>query len=354
MNRSRSILLAAILVSVAAVVPPSLAPHRGGSASGEREHLRVPMSVGLEDDADARDEMEFLMQRDPRTNAIPRDIRRRELGLARTLIDRRAQPFRPGRNDADQVQALDWVERGPKNIGGRTRALAVDVANPTILIAGSVGGGIWRSLNDGASWSPRTAPGQIHNTTCIAQDKRAGKTKTWYVGTGELRGSTTNQTRWGALYLGDGIFKSTDNGATWSLLPSTSSATPQTTDPFDYVNNVATNPANLVQDEVLAATYRGIYRSVDGGGTWTQVVASDSGYADVASPSVGVMYATTRIGTAGRLWRSTNGTTWAQIQPPGLASSPTRTVLALAPSNPGIAYAFVFSPFAGTANGHQF
>src|SRR5262245_37047980 len=155
MNRSRSILLAAILVSVAAMVPP--APRRGEVASGERERRRVPMSLGMEDDADARDEMEFLMQRDPRANAIPRDIRRRELGLARTLIGRRAQPFRPGRNGVDQVQALDWVERGPKNIGGRTRALAGAVANPTILIAGSVGGGIWRSLNHGASWSPPPA-----------------------------------------------------------------------------------------------------------------------------------------------------------------------------------------------------
>src|SRR4029077_1108515 len=116
---------------------------------------------------------------------------------------RRAGAFRLGPNQATQVQSLVWTERGPNNVGGRTRAFAVDVANPATLFAGSVAGGIWRSTNDGASWSLRTSPGQIHGTTCIAQDRRAGKTATWYVGTGELRGSTTNATRWGSLYLGD-------------------------------------------------------------------------------------------------------------------------------------------------------
>src|SRR5262249_43030191 len=161
-----------------------------------------------------------------------------------------------------------------------------------------------------ATWSLRTSPGQLHGTTCIAQDRRAGKTSTWYVGTGEIRGSTTNATRWGSLYLGDGIFKSTDGGSSWMLLPLTSTGTPQTTAQFDYVINVATNPANAAQDEVLAATYRGIYRSADGGGSWALVMASDSGWTDVAITSGGAMYAITRTGSLIRVWRSTNGTAW--------------------------------------------
>jgi hypothetical protein len=352
MNRSRSILLVIVLMSMAAMMPSPARRVARAPDEGRRERPRL--SMGTEDDADAQAEMEFLSQRDPRTNSIPRDIRRQELAFARTLVDRRARPFKAGPYGADQIQALDWVERGPSNIGGRTRAFAIDVAHPTTLIAGSVGGGIWRSLNDGVSWSPRTAPGQIHNTTCIAQDKRPGHTNTWYVGTGEVRGSTTNATRWGALYLGDGMFKSTNNGSTWALLPSTSSGTPQTADPFDYINNVATNPANLAQDEVLAATYKGIYRSIDGGGSWTQVIASDSGYTDVEITPTGVMYATTRTLSSSRIWRSTDGTSWAQIQPGGYLAPAVRAVVGLAPSNPNIAYVFAYGAGATSMNGQQF
>jgi hypothetical protein len=312
------------------------------------------MSVGTEDNPDAQAEMEFMIQRDPRTNAIPRDIRSREMQFARALPTRGAGPFRFGPDQATTLQPLVWTERGPNNVGGRTRALAIDVSNPTTVLAGSVAGGIWRSTNDGASWSLRTSPGQIHTTTCIAQDRRAGKTSTWYVGTGELRGSTTNATRWGSLYLGDGVFKSTDGGSSWTLLPSTSSGTPQTVDPFDYVNSVATNPANLAQDEVLAATYRGIYRSADGGGSWAQVIASDSGYTDVAITSGGAMYAVTRTGSLIRVWRSTSGTAWNIITPATFPTAATRIVIGLAPSNPNVVYFFAYGTNGTSTNGHQF
>src|SRR5215510_1306663 len=183
MNRSGQLLASAIVIAIVAIVLPALdtrAPRRAPDESSQR---LPPLAIGDEDDPDAQAELDFLMYRDPRANTIPRDIRRRELGFARSLIDRRARPFRADRYGADQIQALDWVERGPRNVGGRTRAFAVDLANPSVLLAASVGGGIWRSLNDGASWSPRTSPGQLHNTTCIAQDRRVGHTTTWYVGT---------------------------------------------------------------------------------------------------------------------------------------------------------------------------
>jgi hypothetical protein len=354
MNRAGPILASAILVAIVAFLLPTPGPRTPAKARAESSRPLPPLSIGDEDDPDAQAEMEFQMSRDPRANAIPRDIRRRELRFARTLIDRRARPFRADPYGADQIQAPDWVERGPRNVGGRTRAFAVDVANPSMLLAGSVAGGIWRSLNDGASWSPRTSPGQIHSTTCIAQDRRAGHTTTWYVGSGEIRGSTTNATRWGALYLGDGVFKSTDNGLTWALLPATSSGTPQTTDPFDYVNSIATNPANAIQDEVLAATYRGIYRSIDGGGSWSLVVASDSGYTDVAVTSSGAMYAITRTGSLIRVSRSTNGTSWTVIQPASFPTAANRIVIGLAPSNTQVAYFFAQGVNGPSVGGHQF
>src|SRR5262249_31105801 len=159
---------------------------------------------------------------------------------------------------------------------------------------------------------------------------------------------------WGSLYLGDGIFKSTDGGSSWTLLPSTSTGTPQTTDPFDYVVNVATNPANAGQDEVLAATYRGVYRSADGGGSWTLVVAPDSGWTVVAIPTGGAMYAIPRTGSLIRVSRSANGTTWNLIQPASFPTAATRIVIGLAPSNPQVAYFFAYGVNAPSVNGHQF
>src|SRR5262245_19437834 len=348
------ILAAAILASLVAMIPASLEPRPGAPAPDDDRRRLPPMSLGTEDDPDAQAELEFLMLRDPRTNTIPRDIRSRELRFARALPARQAGAFRLGASRATELEPLVWTERGPNNVGGRTRVFAVDVGNPTTLIAGSVAGGIWRSTDDGVSWSLRTAPAQIHSTTCIAQDRRNGKTGTWYVGTGEIRGSTTNATRWGSLYLGDGIFKSTDGGLSWTLLPSTSSGTPQVTDPFDYVVNVATNPANAGQDEVLAATYRGVYRSADGGGSWTLVVASDSGWTDVAITTGGAMYAITRTGSLIRVSRSANGTTWNLIQPASFPTAATRIVIGLAPSNPQVAYFFAYGVNAPSVNGHQF
>jgi hypothetical protein len=346
MNRSRVRLAIAMVVGLLALAPllavrREAGPRVARSAAGPSRNAPIPLATGLEDDADAQAEMEFMMLRDPLTNTIPRGIHRREIQFARTLPDRRAALLRGRPDRAAAAQALVWTERGPNNVGGRTRAFAIDVTNPSVLVAGAVGGGIWRSTDDGASWSLRTAPGQIHSATCVAQDVRSGKTGTWYVGSGEIRGSTTNATRWGSLYLGDGIFKSSDGGVSWTLLPSTSTATPQTVDPFDYVVDVATNPANLVQDEVLAATYKGIYRSLDGGGSWTSVIASDSGFTDIAISPTGVMYASTRTGSAIKVWRSTNGTTWTLIQPATFPTTANRVVIAFAPSSPSVVYFFV-------------
>lgn len=308
---------------------------------------------GADDDPAARAEMELLMLRDPASGRIPPGIRRRELALARTLPLRATR----GRSEGDRASraaAITWTERGPRNVGGRTRAFAVDVASPGVLIAGSVAGGLWRSTDDGASWSLRTAPGQLHGITCLAQDRRPGRTHVWYAGTGEIRGSTTNDTRWGSLYRGDGIFKSVDGGLSWSLLPATVSGTPQVSDAFDFVVDLATNPANLAQDEVLAATHTGIRRSLDGGASWTTVLASDSGYTDVAVTPAGVMYAHTRSGGVARIWRSTNGASWTAIQPAGFPTVANRVAIGLAPSNPNLAYVFVQgannSPHVG---GHQ-
>lgn len=338
--------LVALIATLAA--PPWRLPHQARDGEASR---RIPLEIG--DDPGAQAEMEFLMLRDPRTGEIPASIRRREALFARALPVRDARGRSEG-DRANRTQSLTWTERGPNNVGGRTRVFAVDVANPATLIAGSVAGGLWKSLDDGATWTIRTAPAQLHGMTCIAQDVRPGATQVWYAGTGEIRGSTTNDTRWGSLYRGDGIFKSTDNGDSWTLLPSTTSGTPQVSDEFDFVVNLATNPANLVNDEVLAATHLGIQRSLDGGGSWNTVLPSDSGFTDVAITAAGVRYASTRGVTGIAVWRSTDGVNWTSIEPAAFPSFAGRVVIGLSRSQPSTVYFFVQGANNGPAvNGHQ-
>ncbi|MBI5463851.1 MAG: hypothetical protein HY966_02705, partial [Ignavibacteriales bacterium] len=301
------------------------------------------------EDAEARERYEWTRLHDPATGLIPPDIRRKELEFAKTLPVK-DRYIELGKSAA--TQALTWTKRGPYNVGGRTRAFAIDASNTNTLLAGGVSGGMWRSIDGGTSWSKTTVASSLHSVSCLAQDTRTGKTGTWYYGTGELVGNSSSGG--GASYRGDGVFKSTDGGATWNILTATSTGVPQTFDQtFDYVWNVATNPANASQDEVYAATIGGLQRSTDGGASWTTVrggFPSGSRLTDVAVSSTGVVYyagsaldvnGATWNATNQGIWRSTDGTTWENITPAGFPASYSRIVIGIAPSDANTAYFFV-------------
>ncbi len=95
---------------------------------------------------------------------------------------------------AQNAQTITWQERGPNNLGGRTRAFAADSRNASILLAGGVSGGIWRSTNGGTNWAQQTTLTQLPTISCIVQDPRSGHKDTWYAGTGEQ--STSSDGRW--------------------------------------------------------------------------------------------------------------------------------------------------------------
>ena len=158
---------------------------------------------------------------DPKSGQIPSNIHTKELAFASTLP-----------NDLGNSN-LNWIAQGPYNVGGRTRAVAMDVTDENTLIAGGASGGIWRSTNLGESWEKMTRPFQLHNVTCIDQDTREGKEHIWYHGTGELTGSSA--TGGDAYFQGNGIYKSIDGGITWDSIQITASNTPQSFDnDFDF------------------------------------------------------------------------------------------------------------------------
>ncbi len=329
-------------------------------STGTRESNSFPQkqeaSFGSADDPEARLRYEWMMLHDPKTGAIPPNIREKELAYAATL-PAREQLNALGKGGA--VRLANWSPRGPYNVGGRTRALAIDVSDATgnTILAGGVSGGMWRSTNGGTSWSRVTSLSlNVQSVTCIAQDTRAGK-RIWYYGTGERSGNSAGGG--GAPYLGDGIFKSTDGGVTWAVLSSTVSGTPQTWDgDFDYVWNIVTDPSNSTQDVVYAAVYGGIKRSTNGGTSWTNTsVIGDAGlltgnFTDVATTTTGVLYATisSDVSTTKGIFRSPDGITWTNITPSNWPSVYNRIVIGIAPANQNVVYFLAETPGSGKNN----
>lgn len=148
-----------------------------------------------------------------------------------------------------------WTPIGPGNIGGRTRTIAPHPTDPNKLWLGSVGGGIWKTTDGGASWS---AVNDFMGNIAVSALAISPDGNTLYAGTGE---GFFN----GDALRGAGIFKSTDGGTTWNQLPN---ASPTASTDWYYVNRIAIQPGTPAT--VLAATNSGLYKSTDSGATWSK------------------------------------------------------------------------------------
>ena len=299
----------------------------------------------------ARTDYFFRMLRDPATNTIPTHIRQRELAYAQTLPRHGNGPRLVLNKATGQLQSATsfiWKEVGPSDVGGRTRALAVSKADPSILIAGGVSGGIWKSTDRGASWTLKTPTNTVLSVTWVAQDPRDGQTDTWYYVSGERDGSAGDQGGT-TSFFGNGVYKSTDNGESWSFLTSTFEAGKDATlfdSRFDFISKIIVSPAN---GNIYTITNGfGVYRSTDGGNSFTTVLGGpgDHQYADVEVATDGTLIAVLSEADDGGaiaftpgVYRSTDhGDNWTNITPVSFPASHGRSVLALAPSNQDICY----------------
>jgi photosystem II stability/assembly factor-like uncharacterized protein len=284
--------------------------------------------------AKERDRYFWERLHDPSTGEIPKSIRTSELDFvsSRWNFDNSKSP--------DKFQAEDiWNRRGPWEVGGRTRALGIDVRDENIIIAGGVSSGMWKSTDAGVSWSKTSLPNQLHSVSCITQDTRPGKENNWYYGTGEFWGNS-------ASISGDGVFKSTDNGSTWQVLPVTTKGKPNTWEqPFDYCWGIVSNPAAPAEiDEILVSTAQlGILRSTDGGTTWNTVLGGQAraNFSEIAVTSKGEYYAT--ISSDGQsnvkgIYRSLDGIKWTNITPPEFPRVYRRVVIGISPSDESQVY----------------
>ncbi len=288
----------------------------------------------------ALDRENTLKYSNPTTGDIPVNIRTKELDFAKSLPKLSAD--------------VEFEHRGPFNVGGRTRAFATDINNSQTLIAGGISGGIWKSIDGGASWQKKTANDQFGSVTCIVQDKRPGKTNTWYYGTGEGYGNSASAT--GAYFFGNGMFKSEDNGESWSPIESTSTdVTTLFNVSWQVMWNVSVDNSIDTLDIVYAATYEGIQRSTDGGDTWAQILGntgSDPAYTtNVMVTPTGVTYAfiNSDASTSDKgLWRSDDhGVTWDNITPSNFPGTYERGVFDYNPSDENELYVFMNTPNFG-------
>lgn len=284
-------------------------------------------------------QQEFNMTRDPQLNRVPKE----RLVVAKAYMENLLLNSR--------TAALTWEERGPNNIGGRSRAILVDKANAAgdIVFAGSVSGGLFRTTN----FTNATPVWTIVNDflpnlaiTCMVQDPI--NLNVMYAGTGE---------GWFNIdaIRGMGIYKSTDGGATWNVLPSTIVTTPSDST-FEFVQDLAIDNNGSIYAALRNTTgfSRGIKRSTDGGASWTQVLGAPipgfvtGRFADLEVASNGDVYATSGVFSKGEIWKSSFSThgpntgalgTWVSVTPPWVAGRH-RVELAIAPSDPNRLYVF--------------
>ena len=250
-----------------------------------------PTAVG--DRALDRISYEQRLLQNPKTKEIPKGIMALEALFSEKITERShaSETSKKSSEMSGKSKYSYWENRGPGNVGGRTRALAIDRRNENTIFAGGVSGGLWQSRNLGETWKKVTLPWQDPSITAIVQDPRRGRHNTWYYTSGERFGNSAFAP--GAFYTGTGVFKSVNNGRTWFKLRGSNDEDLNAITAFDLIHNIAVDPKN---GDVYVATFEGIYRSQRGGRNFELVLpgARDS-KTDIMITPEGKIFATVDV-----------------------------------------------------------
>lgn len=247
------------------------------------------------------------------------------------------------------VGNLLWRESGPAIAGGRVTSVAGSAHDPNLYYLGAAGGGVWKSTTAGAAWEPAFDEASVGAIGALAIDPNDDNTV--WVGTGESNPRND-------VSYGDGVYKSTDGGKTWANvgLRATKYISRILVDPTDSQHVIV----GALGDVFADSPDRGVFVTFDGGKTWSKTLygGPSSGVSDLAmSPAApSVIYAgiwefqrrpwTFRSGGASDgIYRSADGgRTWTRLTGNGLPSGITgRIGLAVAPSDAKRVYALIES-----------
>lgn len=303
--------------------------------AGQFMPVNAPHADGYEEEGEAlssrimgRFEQEFRMTVDPALGVVPRE---RLVKAQKVAEEKRSElATRAG------VVPLYWDERGPNNVGGRTRSLLVDANDPTgrTVWSGSVSGGLWRTTDIDAAnpvWIPVNDLFQNLAVSSIVQDPTDANSL--FFGTGEGWGNAD-------AVRGLGVWNSTDGGTTWTRMP-------------PLIGGFSPNVNKLLFNGVgtlYAATSGGLFRYDPVNDAWGAILsnglfANANFICDIELAANGDLYAAT---LADGVYRSTDdGDTWTAVMTGLPTSNFGRIELACAPSNAATVYAI----FADTQTG---
>ena len=254
----------------------------------------------------------------------------------------------------DFVNQLEWRNIGPANMGGRINDFAVVEADPNIVFAATASAGVWRTTNNGVTWEPVFDEQPVSSIGDIAV--ASSDPSIVWVGSGESNNRQSSS--WG-----NGVYKSTDGGDSWTNVGLEDTL---------HIGRIVIHPTNPEVVYVAATGHlwgpnddRGLYKTTDGGQTWTNTlfIDRDTGMTDVAMDPVspGTLYAAsyqrrrTAFGFSGGgpgsgIYKTTNGgESWRRLTdglPDGITG---RVGLDIYRSDPRIVYAVVQN-----ANGGMF
>jgi photosystem II stability/assembly factor-like uncharacterized protein len=277
--------------------------------------------------------------------------------LARPTKAQVAQPPVPAPSGLDSVFApVKWRSIGPYR-GGRSVAATGVVGDPRTYYMGTTGGGVWKTSNAGISWR-NVSDGYFRTGSVGAVAVAPSDPNVVYVGMGEHapRGVMTHS--------GDGVYRSTDAGKTWTKVG---------LDATRHIARIVVDPRD--PDVVLVAAQgalygpsreRGIFKSSDGGATWTNVLYVDerTGAAELSMDPTNprILYAAMwehgrrpwqviSGGPGSGLYKSTDGgDTWRRMTT-GLPEKMGKMAIAVSPSNPQKVYALIESESDGDDRG---
>ncbi len=268
------------------------------------------------DNPDLAEKFEFEKTKDPALGYIPIERRAKARKKAMELLAQKTA-----------IPDVHWVERGPNNVGGRTRAIMFDPNDDTHkkVWAGGTSGGLWYNndiTSNSSQWIKVDDFWDNLAISCI--DYNPDNTDEFYVGTGE---------GWSfKLVRGNGIWKTSDGGNTWNRLSSTVG------NDFHYVQKIKV----LNNGKVIAATGSGLFVSDNGGNTWVRKLTGF--FADIEISANQDVYVSegSRLSGEGYIYKSIDGAeSFTDITPPAVYQE--RIELACAPSNNNVVYAIASS-----------
>ncbi len=199
---------------------------------------------------------------------------------------------------------------------GRVNVVLIDDQNPQIIYVGAPAGGLWKSTDGGQTFTPLTDDLPTLGVSAIALDP--SDHNTIYIGTGDDDARVTPSY---------GVYRSTDGGQTWTnLTPSINS--------LDYVSQIIINPSN--SNEIVFASSDGVYKSTNGGQNWTLTLNAGIREMRMKPGNFNYLYAVSNT----RFYRSTNGGDSFSMVSSGLPSSSnvSRYVMDVTPAAPNNVY----------------